>query len=102
MIKKRDSQNRPEQYYSEMLLRQYPWLKDKLKNEEYPIAFSHRKPETLLGLSLVFIGLFVVFDTLFHTASFGNALFVIPCLSVQRCSTAGSGQFVLQSALTYW
>ena len=32
MIKKRDSQNRPEQYYSEMLLRQYPWLKDKLKN----------------------------------------------------------------------
>ena len=77
MIKKRDSQNRPEQYYSEMLLRQYPWLKDKLKNEEYPIAFSHRKPETLLGLSLVFIGLFVVFDTLFHTASFGNALFVI-------------------------
>ena len=48
MIKKRDSQNRPEQYYSEMLLRQYPWLKDKLKNEEYPIAFSHRKPETEL------------------------------------------------------
>ena len=77
MIKKRDSQNRPEQYYSEMLLRQYPWLKDKLKNEEFPITFSHRKPETLLGLSLVFIGLFVVFDTLFHMASFGNALFVI-------------------------
>ena len=60
-----------------MLLRQYPWLKDKLKNEEYPIAFSHRKPETLLGLSLVFIGLFVIVDTLFHTASFGNALLVI-------------------------
>ena len=92
MIKKRDSQNRPEQYYSEMLLRQYPWLKDKLKNEEYPITFSHRKPETLLGLSLVFIGLFVVFDTLFHMASFGNALFVILSVRVLHQKTNWIGQ----------
>lgn len=64
MEEKRESQDK--RYYSEMLLRQHPWLKDALEEEEYPIAFSYRKPENLLGLSLIFIGSFAVIDTLVH------------------------------------
>lgn len=70
----KQAQSRPERYYSEMLLRQYPWLKDKLEGEEYPTAFSFRKPEKLLGVSLIFIGAFVVIDTLLHPAAFGSML----------------------------
>ena len=67
-------QKGPEHYYSQMLLRQYPWLREKLRNGEFPLALSYKKPETLLGFSLVFIGSFLVLDTLFHLTAFGGVL----------------------------
>lgn len=67
-------QGRPGRNYSEMLLRQHPWLKDQLSGAEYPVAISYRKPETLFGAALVFIGCFVVLDTLFHLDAFGGVL----------------------------
>ena len=75
MEEKKEPQSRPECSYSAMLLRQSPWLKDNLKTEEYPIAFSYRKPENLLGFSVAFIGLFVAIDALLHPAAFGNVLY---------------------------
>ena len=65
-------QNNPGRYYSEMLLRQMPWLKDILKEEEYPIAFSYRRPERLFAVSLLFIGAFIAADALFHPSAFGT------------------------------
>lgn len=75
MEEKKGPQSRAERYHSEMLLRQFPFLKDHLKNEEYPLAFSYRKPENLFGLSLVFIGLFTGSDALLHLSSFGSVFF---------------------------
>lgn len=51
-------------YYSQMLLRQHPWLRERMEGGEYPTAISYRKPETLSGAALLFIGGFAVVDTL--------------------------------------
>lgn len=72
MEKKTTPQSRPERYYSEMLLRQNPWLKDLLEGEEYPVALSYRKPEKLFGITLLFIGCCVALDTLLHLKAFGG------------------------------
>lgn len=80
MVEKNEPQSSSEHYYSEMLLRQNPWLKDKLEGEEYPIAFSYGKPENPLGLSLIFIGSFVVIDMLLHLPAPGSVWFAIPAI----------------------
>lgn len=70
----KESQEGSARYYSEMLLRQHPWLRGVLQGQEYPIAFSYRKPENLLGLSLAFVGMFVVTDTVLHLTRFDSIL----------------------------
>lgn len=72
MDKQTVSQNRPDFFYSEMLLRQHPWLKNQLEEEEYPIAVSYRKPEKLFGFSLLLIGCVIMLDPVFHVNSFGG------------------------------
>lgn len=73
MVEEKDvSQTRPEQIYSEMLLRQHSWLKDKLEEGEHPAAVSYRKPDSLRGLSLGFIGLFLIADTALHVTDYGG------------------------------
>lgn len=67
------SQTGTGRYYSGMLLRQHPWLKERLQGEEYPVAFSYRKPELAAGISLAFIGGFAILDALFHLPAFGIA-----------------------------
>lgn len=87
----KEPQNRAGRYYSEMLLRQHPWLNGKLESGEYPIAFSYIKPANLLGLSLVFIGSFVVIDTLFHLTAFGSVFFSL--LAILVGAALGYGGF---------
>lgn len=70
----KDFSHRSEQFYSDMLLRQNPWMKDKLEEGEYPSFISYRTPEKLLGGSLIFIGTFAAIDTLLHLSAFGNIL----------------------------
>lgn len=65
-------QNESQLYYSQMLLRQHPWLKGQLKGTEYPVAISYRKPENLFGTALVFIGGFTAVDALLHVEAFGG------------------------------
>lgn len=72
-----DRQELPEQsgrFYAEMLLRQHPWLKEHLTEQELPLAFSYRKPETLTGISLLFIGAVGTVDTLLHFTGLGGIL----------------------------
>ena len=59
-------------YYSQMLLRQHPWLSSILKESELPVALSYRKPEKPLGFALLFIGCFVVLEALLHPVAFGG------------------------------
>lgn len=58
--------------YAAMLLRQYPWLRGRLREAEVPVAISWRKPETLFGISLLFIGAFTAADMLLHLGAFGS------------------------------
>lgn len=74
MEEKEVSQARSEKLYSEMLLRQYPWLKGKMEEGEHPVAISYRKPDYLRGLSLAFIGLLVIVDTALHLTAYGGIL----------------------------
>lgn len=71
MGKKRAAREESGRSHCEMLLRQYPWLNDRLEGEEIPIALSHRKPERLFGGALLFIGGFALVDTLLHLSAFG-------------------------------
>ena len=71
---KRAPQGAAEHAYAEMLLRQHPWLRDELSEGESPEAFSYRKPESLTGVFLTGIGLFVIADTLLHLSAFGGVL----------------------------
>lgn len=72
MSKKLISLEQPEHYYSEMLLRQYPWLKKQMGIGEYPISLSFRKPELPFGTAILFIGCFILLDTLLHLKAFGG------------------------------
>ena len=64
-------------YHSDMLLRQYPWIKDMLADKDMPIALSFRKPQLLFGVSLIFIGSVLLIDALIHLLPFSNTLFYI-------------------------
>lgn len=55
-----------------MLLRQYPWLKNQMADAEYPISLSFRKPELLFGSAVLFVGCFILLDTLLHLKFFGG------------------------------
>lgn len=74
MDDKKDIPHRSGQSYSDMILRQNPWMKDKLEEGEYPCFLSYRTPEKLLGGSLMFIGAFAAINTLLHLSAFGNLL----------------------------
>lgn len=72
MNEKHTSLYQAERYYSDMLLRQYPWLKNQMADAEYPVSLSFRKPELLFGSSALFVGCFILLDTLLHMKAFGG------------------------------
>ncbi len=64
----------PGSSYSRMLLRQHPWLSGLLQEGETLIAFSYREPETLPGISLLFVGVAALGDFALHPEAFGGML----------------------------
>ena len=70
-----------------MLLRQHPWIGGLLREEEYPVAISYRKPENLFGGSLLFVGCFVFLDTLLHLRAFGG---IFPALALLLAGIAAA------------
>lgn len=77
-----EPQNESHNYYAQMLMRQNPWMKDDLQPGEIPLALSHRKPEYLSGVSMGFIGLFVIADILLHARAIGNIPYLLALLPV--------------------
>ena len=73
-----EKSQQPASHFSNMLLRQFPWIRKHLQPGEFPLALSYQKAEILPGVSLLLIGAVVLLDSLLHPAAFGHPLLVVP------------------------
>ena len=56
--------------YSDMLVRQHPFIRELLRADERPIAFSYRNAEVFHGVFILLLGVFCALDPVIQFAGF--------------------------------
>lgn len=62
---------RSEKAHGEMLLRQYPWMKELLQADEIPQAVSFQNADLFHGIIIVFLGIFCVVSPVLRLKGYG-------------------------------